>query len=75
MGGAAHELNNPITAMLGYSDLLLSTSLTTEQQPVAAKIGQHVRRTKSLVASLISFARQAPSPKTSLTSTLWHAPL
>jgi signal transduction histidine kinase len=66
VGGAAHELNNPITAMLGYSDLLLSTSLTTEQQPVAAKIGQNVRRTKSLVASLISFARQAPSPKTSL---------
>lgn len=64
VGGAAHELNNPITAMLGYSDLLLSTKLTAEQQPLAAKIGQHVRRTKSLVASLISFARQAPSPKT-----------
>ena len=28
------------------------------------KIGQYVRRTKSLVASLISFARQAPAPKT-----------
>lgn len=64
VGGAAHELNNPITAMLGYSDLLLSTTLTAEQQPIAAKIGQYVRRTKSLVASLISFARQAPAPKT-----------
>src|SRR5215472_2098864 len=64
VGGAAHELNNPITAMLGYSDLLLSTPLTAEQQPLAAKIGQHVRRTKSLVASLISFARQGPAPKT-----------
>jgi len=63
VGGAAHELNNPITAMLGYSDLLLSTSLTPEQQPLVAKIGQYVRRTKSLVASLISFARQAPAPK------------
>jgi signal transduction histidine kinase len=63
VGGAAHELNNPITAMLGYSDMLLSTQLTAEQRPVAAKIGQYVRRTKSLVASLISFARQAPSPK------------
>jgi signal transduction histidine kinase len=63
VGGAAHELNNPITAMLGYSDLLLSTPLTPEQEPLAAKIGQYVRRTKSLVASLISFARQAPSPK------------
>jgi signal transduction histidine kinase len=64
VGGAAHELNNPITAMLGYSDLLLSTPLTPEQAPLAAKIGQYVRRTKSLVASLISFSRQAPSPKT-----------
>jgi len=66
VGGAAHELNNPITAMLGYSDLLLSTPLSAEQQPLAAKIGQYVRRTKSLVASLISFARQAPVPKTAL---------
>ncbi len=64
VGGAAHELNNPITALLGYSDLLMSTPLTPEQQPLAAKIGQHVRRTKSLVASLISFARQVPAPRT-----------
>ena len=64
VGGAAHELNNPITAMLGYSDLLLSTPLTVDQQPLAAKIGQHVRRTKSLVATLISFARQTPAAKT-----------
>src|ERR1700686_4702998 len=52
--------------MLGYSDMLLSTELTPEQQPLAAKIGQYVRRTKSLVASLISFARKAPTPKTPL---------
>lgn len=64
VGGAAHELNNPITAMLGYSDLLLNTSLTGEQRPLAIKIGQYVRRTRSLVASLVSFARQAPAPKT-----------
>jgi signal transduction histidine kinase len=66
VGGAAHELNNPITAMLGYSDLLLNTKLTSDQQPLAAKIGQYVRRTKSLVASLISFARQTPAAKTLL---------
>jgi signal transduction histidine kinase len=66
VGGAAHELNNPITAMLGYSDLLLNTKLTEGQQPLAAKIGQYVRRTKSLVASLISFARQTPAPRSSL---------
>jgi signal transduction histidine kinase len=60
MGGAAHELNNPITAMLGYSDLLLTTPLTPEQHDLAARIGQHARRTRSLVASLLSFAKQGP---------------
>ena len=63
VGGAAHELNNPITAMLGYSDLLLNTKLSSQQQPLATKIGQDIRRTKSLVASLVSFARQRPAPK------------
>jgi signal transduction histidine kinase len=58
VGGAAHELNNPITAMLGYSDLLLlSNPLSPEQCDLARKIGQHARRTKSLVASLLSFAK------------------
>src|SRR5206468_4280095 len=66
VGGAAHELNNPITAMLGYSDLLLSTDLTQNQKSLAEKISLSVRRTKSLVASLISFARQTPAAKTPL---------
>jgi len=66
VGGAAHELNNPITAMLGYSDLLLNTELSSEQRPLAERIGLSVRRTKSLVASLISFARQTRAAKTPL---------
>lgn len=63
VGGAAHELNNPITAMMGYSDLLLGTQLTPEQQMLASGIGQQVRRTRSLVASLLSFATQSPAAK------------
>jgi signal transduction histidine kinase len=66
VGGAAHELNNPITAMLGYSDLLVGTALNPDQQALAAKIGQHVRRTKSLVSSLLSFAKQTPAAKTAV---------
>jgi C4-dicarboxylate-specific signal transduction histidine kinase len=61
VGGVTHELNNPIAAMLGYSDLLLATNLNPEQHELAERIGQHVRRTKSLVASLLSFARQGPA--------------
>jgi signal transduction histidine kinase len=61
LGGAAHELNNPITAMLGYSDLLLCTPLSPEQSELATRIGQSARRTRSLVASLLSFAKQGPA--------------
>lgn len=66
VGGAAHELNNPLTAMMGYSDLLCATSLDEEQKTIADKIGQQVRRTKTLVASLLSFAKQVPVEKSPL---------
>jgi signal transduction histidine kinase len=61
VGGAAHELNNPLTAMLGYSDLLSASTLTPQEQFQASQIGEQVRRTTSLVASLLTFARQAPA--------------
>ena len=66
VGGAAHELNNPLTAMLGYSELLTQTHLNVEQQALAEKIAQQVRRTKALVSSLLSFAKQVPVEKTLL---------
>ncbi len=61
VGGAAHEINNPLTAMLGYSDLLTVSDLPPEERLHAAKIGEQVRRTTTLVASLLTFARQAPA--------------
>ncbi len=60
VGGAAHEINNPLTAMLGYSDLLSASTLPPQEQFQAAQIGEQVRRTTTLVASLLTFARQAP---------------
>ncbi len=61
VGGAAHEINNPLTAMLGYSDLLSASSLPPQEQILAAQIGEQVRRTTTLVGSLLTFARQAPA--------------
>ena len=61
VGGAAHEINNPLTAMLGYSDLLSASNLPPQEQLQAAQIGEQVRRTTTLVASLLTFARQAPA--------------
>jgi len=64
VGGAAHELNNPLAAMVGYSDLLGATDLSTEQRALMHKIEQQVRRTRTLVSSLLSFAKQVPAEKT-----------
>ncbi|HYA23772.1 MAG TPA: ATP-binding protein [Terriglobales bacterium] len=64
VGGAAHELNNPLTAMLGYSELLTATPLNNEQQTLIQKIEHQVRRTRTLVSSLLSFAKQVPGEKT-----------
>jgi signal transduction histidine kinase len=66
VGGAAHELNNPLTAMLGYSELLVATPLSTEQRNMVQKIEQQVRRTRTLVSSLLSFAKQVPGEKAPL---------
>jgi signal transduction histidine kinase len=63
LGGAAHELNNPLTAMLGYSELLAESGLTEDQRTLAAKIAQQVRKTRVLIASLLNFARQVPGEK------------
>jgi signal transduction histidine kinase len=63
LGGAAHELNNPLTAMLGYSELLAESGLSEEQQTLASKIAQQVRRTRALISSLLNFARQVPAEK------------
>ena len=66
VGGAAHELNNPLTAMLGYSELLATTNLTAEQRTLAEKVSQQAKRIRILVASLLSFAKQVPTSKSSL---------
>lgn len=64
--GAAHEINNPLTGILGYTDLLASEGgLTEKQQALASKTATLARRIKTLVANLLSFARRVP-PEISL---------
>jgi signal transduction histidine kinase len=62
VGGAAHEINNPLTAILGYSELLADDpSVDSRSRSLAEKIREQARRTKTLVNNLLSFARQGPS--------------
>jgi signal transduction histidine kinase len=65
--GAAHEINNPLTAILGYSDLLADdASLPEKTRAISAKIRDQARRTKTLVGNLLSFARQVSAERTLL---------
>ncbi|MFB3916933.1 MAG: PAS domain S-box protein [Terriglobales bacterium] len=61
VSGVAHEVNNPLTAVLGFADLLLENP----DVPEPAKKDIHVilqeaQRTKQIVQNLLSFARQTP---------------
>jgi len=65
--GAAHEINNPLTAILGYSDLLADDpGLPERTRTTAGKIREQARRTRNLVQNLLSFARQVPPERTLL---------
>lgn len=65
--GAAHEINNPLAAILGFSDLLADDlTLPEKARATAAKIRDQARRTKTLVSNLLSFARQVPPERTLL---------
>jgi len=64
VAGAAHEMNNPLTSILGYSDLLANDpALAPAPREMAGKIGNQARRTRRLVQNLLSFAQQSPGEK------------
>jgi PAS domain S-box-containing protein len=59
ISGVAHELNNPLTAILGYSQLLTSTGqLSSQGMEYSDKLYKQAQRTHRIVQNLLSFARQ-----------------
>jgi signal transduction histidine kinase len=65
VAGAVHQINNPLTAILGFSEILSTDpSLNENAQQTAQKIAQQVRRTSNLVADLQSFSRTAATERT-----------
>ncbi|HTV58730.1 MAG TPA: PAS domain S-box protein [Verrucomicrobiae bacterium] len=58
MAGAAHELNNPLTAILGVSDLLRERAASDESRRHAEIILQQARRAASIVQNLLAYSRQ-----------------
>jgi len=58
IAGVAHELNNPLTAILGYAQLLETEGLNTRAQDYVSKLFKQAQRTHRVVQNLLSFARQ-----------------
>jgi PAS domain S-box-containing protein len=63
VSGVAHELNNPLSGILGYAQLFLTRP--TEEWPRGdmEKIEANARRCKKIVENLLTFARQQRSEK------------
>jgi signal transduction histidine kinase len=57
VAGVAHELNNPLTAVIGYSDLLLEQATHGASRQKLEKLGAEARRIKRIIDNLLSFAR------------------
>ena len=61
VSGVAHEVNNPLTAILGFADLLMENpELPESARKDLRVILQEAQRTKQIVQNLLSFARQMP---------------
>ena len=61
VSGVAHEVNNPLTAILGFADLLMENHEVPESARKDLRvILQEAQRTKQIVQNLLSFARQMP---------------
>lgn len=58
IAGVAHELNNPLTAILGYAELLESEGLNERARDYVSKLFKQAQRTHRVVQNLLSFARQ-----------------
>ena len=63
ISGVAHELNNPLTAILGYAQLLESEGLQDRAADFVGKLFKQAQRTHRVVQNLLSFARQRKPQK------------
>jgi hypothetical protein len=64
--GAAHEINNPLTAIFGYSALLADNpSLSPEERRLAHEIQDQVRLAQAAISSMRASVGRAPADEPS----------
>lgn len=66
MAGAAHELNNPLTAILGVSDLLRDRATDDNTRRQIDLVLQQARRAAGIVQNLLAFSRPSAQGRAKL---------
>jgi len=66
IGGFAHELNNPLTTILGVSDMLQESEPSESSRKQLAMLHQQARRATEIVQNLMYFSRPPAPGKTPL---------
>jgi len=61
--GAAHELNNPLTSIMGFSELLMEKEVPDEIREDLRLINNEARRAVIVTNNLLSFARKHSATK------------
>lgn len=59
LSGVAHELNNPLTTIIGFSELLQSADVPQQVKADLERICRQAKRSSRIVQSLLTFARQS----------------
>lgn len=63
ISGAAHELNNPLAGIYGYSQLLLEEELPTQVRSDIEVILRETKRCQKIVKNLLTFAKKHDSER------------
>ena len=66
VAGMAHELNNPLTAVLGYAEMMHEMSEDTQVRQQAGIIQRESLRMKRIIENLVRFAKQDKAERTLL---------
>jgi signal transduction histidine kinase len=61
--GVAHEINNPLTGIIGYTEMLLMKEGEEKTQKYLKNIYDSAIRCKRIVENMLTFSRQTPAQK------------
>ena len=59
VSGVAHELNNPLTAVMGYTEMLIDRATGEQDRQELEIVQREALRIRNIIQNLLSFARQS----------------